>query len=505
MASTLSNGSFAEQSIEMSDPFNAGILERLTPAPGFSSSLHEPHSAASSFNTLSQPPTLLCGTSCEEDPPRMQPGGTIDRLSSAAPNVATMVWHNPNGIEGFVTTAQYDFMEFAEIPTSTSPNLDSSAGLFNVGMESFYPSKEDWNTRQRSSADLNAYYDLKGSPFPRESGPEGASTTPVYVDPISSVHSSSLNPPMILPFHCSQSTGHIGAQPSPQMNLPTFSTPQEQYAVNQFASCPAEGTNMDRLFNCLSSSDIGSPAWDFFEQISQDKSYLCHAESDHDTTVKKEPLLTPPSSRKSSFAPLEDDDYASIEQNLSFPPTTNTKPSTRSDGLSDKAPFKLLSPNPDKLQAPHRAWYEGYGPSGCHIRCEGKRFALGIGHNGAIEQVAFEASAGGAHKPHKCDQCGRRFERSEHLKRHMGMHSNERPFPCPLPDCNKKIGRPDNAGDHFKTHLRPPTKGKRNKHYKWAFFKACILKEYPEPQAMKVLSKLSRWMVNEKKSRMGFI
>ncbi|KAF2216449.1 hypothetical protein CERZMDRAFT_109339 [Cercospora zeae-maydis SCOH1-5] len=60
--------------------------------------------------------------------------------------------------------------------------------------------------------------------------------------------------------------------------------------------------------------------------------------------------------------------------------------------------------------------------------------------------------------------CNAGFHRAEHLKRHMTSHSNVRPFPCPLPNCKGRIGRSDNALDHFMTHLREKTKKKRNAH-----------------------------------------
>ena len=75
----------------------------------------------------------------------------------------------------------------------------------------------------------------------------------------------------------------------------------------------------------------------------------------------------------------------------------------------------------------------------------------------------------------------------------MGKHSLERKYPCPL--CPKKIGRPDNAGDHFKTHLRAKTKGKRNDHVEWPVLHNAICNGYEDKKvAKKLLDGLRRWI-----------
>ncbi|KAI8065954.1 hypothetical protein BC940DRAFT_218051, partial [Gongronella butleri] len=59
-------------------------------------------------------------------------------------------------------------------------------------------------------------------------------------------------------------------------------------------------------------------------------------------------------------------------------------------------------------------------------------------------------------KVHTCPvpQCLRRFKRLEHLKRHMRIHTLERPFACSFPNCNKTFSRSDNLSQHMKTHQR---------------------------------------------------
>ncbi|KAG1468505.1 hypothetical protein G6F56_003794 [Rhizopus delemar] len=55
---------------------------------------------------------------------------------------------------------------------------------------------------------------------------------------------------------------------------------------------------------------------------------------------------------------------------------------------------------------------------------------------------------------HVCDyqQCQWSFKRFEHLKRHMLVHTGERPFACEHPGCTKTFGRSDNLRAHYRTH-----------------------------------------------------
>jgi hypothetical protein len=94
-------------------------------------------------------------------------------------------------------------------------------------------------------------------------------------------------------------------------------------------------------------------------------------------------------------------------------------------------------------------------------------------------------------------QCNTAFARSEHLKRHLSKHSKDRKFPCVLPKCEKKIGRSDNACDHFRTHLQLPGRNKRNPHFHWRFVESRIRDAYQDKVAAKIIVNLERWLEKE--------
>ncbi|KAI0244340.1 hypothetical protein L0F63_004319, partial [Massospora cicadina] len=48
--------------------------------------------------------------------------------------------------------------------------------------------------------------------------------------------------------------------------------------------------------------------------------------------------------------------------------------------------------------------------------------------------------------------CNWSFKRGEHLKRHMVVHTRERPFICSFPGCKRSFSRLDNLNVHFRTH-----------------------------------------------------
>ena len=62
----------------------------------------------------------------------------------------------------------------------------------------------------------------------------------------------------------------------------------------------------------------------------------------------------------------------------------------------------------------------------------------------------------GSNNKHPCKfpTCGWSFKRFEHLKRHMLVHTKERPFICEFQGCDKSFSRSDNFSAHLRTHTK---------------------------------------------------
>eukprot|EP00160_Parvularia_atlantis_P019449 Unigene7633_Nuclearia_a/m.23461 Unigene7633_Nuclearia_a/g.23461 ORF Unigene7633_Nuclearia_a/g.23461 Unigene7633_Nuclearia_a/m.23461 type:complete len:356 (+) Unigene7633_Nuclearia_a:3-1070(+) len=55
-----------------------------------------------------------------------------------------------------------------------------------------------------------------------------------------------------------------------------------------------------------------------------------------------------------------------------------------------------------------------------------------------------------------CDEpdCGKKYKRIEHLKRHKIEHTGIKPWACNYPNCTKSFTRADNLQQHMNTHMR---------------------------------------------------
>ncbi|KAF9136193.1 hypothetical protein BG015_003186 [Linnemannia schmuckeri] len=76
--------------------------------------------------------------------------------------------------------------------------------------------------------------------------------------------------------------------------------------------------------------------------------------------------------------------------------------------------------------------------------------------NNSISSNASSNSSSSTANKHPCKfpTCGWSFKRYEHLKRHMLVHTKERPFVCEFQGCEKSFSRSDNFSAHLRTHTK---------------------------------------------------
>ncbi|KAF8586797.1 hypothetical protein K439DRAFT_1261109, partial [Ramaria rubella] len=55
-------------------------------------------------------------------------------------------------------------------------------------------------------------------------------------------------------------------------------------------------------------------------------------------------------------------------------------------------------------------------------------------------------------KRHKCEYCGKKFDRPSSLQVHMRTHTGSQPFPCQYPGCKRAFNVKSNMLRHFRSH-----------------------------------------------------
>ncbi|KAF9366091.1 hypothetical protein BGX34_006279 [Mortierella sp. NVP85] len=89
-----------------------------------------------------------------------------------------------------------------------------------------------------------------------------------------------------------------------------------------------------------------------------------------------------------------------------------------------------------------------------------------ISSNTSSSSSSNSNSASTANKhPCKFPTCGWSFKRFEHLKRHMLVHTKERPFVCEFKGCEKSFSRSDNFSAHLRTHTKKSVTRKMDRHH----------------------------------------
>ncbi|KAF9123089.1 hypothetical protein BGW39_009289 [Mortierella sp. 14UC] len=77
-------------------------------------------------------------------------------------------------------------------------------------------------------------------------------------------------------------------------------------------------------------------------------------------------------------------------------------------------------------------------------------------NNSICSTTSVSSTGSGSNNKHPCkfQSCEWSFKRFEHLKRHMLVHTKERPFQCEFAGCNKSFSRSDNFSAHLRTHSK---------------------------------------------------
>ncbi|KAG0017958.1 hypothetical protein BGZ80_007731 [Entomortierella chlamydospora] len=116
------------------------------------------------------------------------------------------------------------------------------------------------------------------------------------------------------------------------------------------------------------------------------------------------------------------------------------------------------SPMPENFMAGNAMSNGQTGPGPAHHSTTGAiRGNSKVKRNNSICSTTSVSSTGsGSNNKHPCKfpSCEWSFKRYEHLKRHMLVHTKERPFQCDFTGCNKSFSRSDNFSAHLRTHSK---------------------------------------------------
>lgn len=263
--------------------------------------------------------------------------------------------------------------------------------------------------------------------------------------------------------------GFIPSQP--QVIVPSQLSPAEDWTMVQYPYTGMQHSQQDVTPGLMSGASSLSSSFDYACPQTPDDNYNLYSEDDGFVLVKSESTGSP-----------SPGDLCFKSQSMRV-----GKPPYRARRKTSKR---------GKSNVPRAFWNNT--DAQCEVHLEGRFEFDGEGR-------ARAAGSTPAAKPHKCEQCGSSFERSEHLKRHQKTHAPEKEYTCPLPSCQDKAGnrraisRSDNCTDHFKTHLQGPKKGQRNKHFEWPELRQYIIEEYPPQKAHKMIVNLEKACREEEK------
>ena len=447
--------------------------ESRRPSLAFSSFSDAPYSGTASTGAYSQPVTPVQNISQSQDPFASQLFQNAHTHDGLAQELAHHITQAPQLAEAFAHTPFHQASDCAATNVNMVLHYDqtpqhNASDAFDLQMHADACSHHLWAASQSLPQELPSQANgLRAALFPTTSSlaSHSATTSAVYNNANASFHSLD-----------SYDTSSSAFYQHPLVVVPSQLSPADDFSIQQYSTFASPEHSNSDLSSSFDSANTSFGSYDDFGQHSPEQAYFGASEDEGYVVVKSEALTSP------TPGPMLRRRY----HGSGFGPSSNLPIRTR----------KKNQRRQRKSQVPCKGWER---EDGICVQIEGKDFDVDFEEGRAVVITSEESYT---QKPHHClyhdrngEPCGRRFERSEHLKRHMGSHTDERPYFCQLPDCKKRIQRPDNAGDHFKTHLKPG-KGKRNPTCSWPELRALLREKYDAKRGNKLINNLERFIAS---------
>lgn len=439
----------------LTPPQSAISNESRRPSLAYSS-LSEAHSGPSSVCGYSQPPTPISPMHGQDFRHQWSEGTDVHGMQNGLPDVCS---------HGQMPPPMFN-PSFSHQPTQAYSAADTFG---NTSTQS------PWFSHQQSQQQGSYQSGLRATLFQTSQslGHESIQTASMYANPSPTIPSLEASP-FSSSFDIPPAHSAAIYQPT-QVVVPSQVTPHDDYTMEDYPGYASHEEVSDGYNNSFESGTSSCSAWDMVGHTSPVGAYFEQSDEDDFVAVKDEALMSPHRGTVSRSYPQV---------------SSSNRPRTRR-GTS------------------HRTRNKAHG-EGKEVWLETEKYGISVGYEGKRFVQSFDPTDNSTKyvpvdprdtKIHKCDHegCGRSFDRSEHLKRHKGMHSKVKDYVCPK--CEARFGRPDNTSDHFKTHLRGPGKGKRNKDCDFPELEAGIIERYDEKTANKLLQNLRKWMVAEKERK----